>query len=110
MDDLRPELSSIQTNLFDVHCAVAGCHRGGAPESQLDLEAGNSYSSLVDVASVGLPGMIRVYPGRPDSSYLVRKLSGEGIVGERMPLGKQPLPDSLLETIQAWIRAGAPSE
>jgi hypothetical protein len=46
--------------------------------------------------------------GDPENSYLVHKLRGQRIVGERMPLGRTPLPDSLIEAVGAWISAGAP--
>ena len=108
--ELRPTLKSIQVNVFGVHCAVADCHTGAAPESQMNLKSGQAYENLVNVRSVGLRGMYRVRPGMSDSSYLVRKLTGEGIVGERMPLGRAPLPDSVIVLIRRWIDSGAPLE
>ena len=107
---LRPTLESIQANVFGVHCAVADCHTVAAPESQMNLESGRAYENLVNARSVGLRGMYRVRPGRSDSSYLIRKLTGEGIVGERMPLGRAPLPDSVIVLIRRWIDSGAPPE
>ncbi|NNE45914.1 MAG: hypothetical protein HKN37_04555 [Rhodothermales bacterium] len=78
------------------------------PESQLNLEPGQSYANLVNVRSVGLRSLFRVHPGRADSSYLVRKLTGDGIVGDRMPYTRTPLPDSVVNVIRAWIDSGAP--
>ena len=105
--ELSPTLSSIQQHVFDVHCAVSNCHRGAAPESQMNLESGRAYESLVNVRSVGLRDLFRVRPGQADSSYLIRKLTGEGIVGDQMPLAKAPLPDSVVHAIRTWIEQGA---
>lgn len=105
---LEPTYSSIQSNVFNVHCAVSNCHQGAMPESQLNLENEAAYASLVNVRSVGVSDLYRVRPGRPDSSYLVSKLTGEGIVGDRMPLAKEPLPDSAIAIIRKWIEHGAP--
>ncbi|MGA7306687.1 MAG: hypothetical protein WBW88_17555 [Rhodothermales bacterium] len=101
-------MESIQANVFDVHCAVTGCHVGPTPESGLILERGIAATSLIGVRSIGIPERLRVVPGRPDESYLLDKLRGERIVGERMPMGRAPLPDSLIEAIESWILAGAP--
>ena len=45
----------------------------------------------------------------PTQSYLVQKLEGTAAVGERMPLGGEPLPAATLAAIRSWIDAGAPS-
>ena len=52
--------------------------------------------------------LLRVKPGDPDGSYLIRKLEGGRIVGERMPLGSAPLPPETLAVIREWIARGAP--
>ena len=82
----------------------------GAAESHLNLEPGTAHASLVGQPSVGMAGVARVEPGQPEGSYLLRKLRGEAIVGERMPLAKPPLPDSLIRVIEEWIRRGAPGD
>jgi hypothetical protein len=76
----------------------------------MSLVEGHAYGNLVNVRSVGLRDMYRVRPGRSDSSYLVRKLTGEGIVGDRMPLSSAPLPDSIVATIRAWIDSGVQAQ
>ena len=104
---LQPTFHSIQARVFDVHCALSGCHVGSADESQLNLEEGRAYHNLVNVQSVGIPDIQRVNPHHPEESYLIRKLQGTKIVGERMPLGKSPLPDSVIQVIKEWIEKGA---
>lgn len=104
---LTPQFHSIQANLLNRHCAIPGCHVGSAPESQLNLEPGHAYRNLVNVASSGIGEILRVKPGSAAESYLINKLTGSGIVGERMPMGKPPLPDSLVQIVRQWINDGA---
>jgi len=65
----------------------------------------------VRVASTQVPGLFRVDPGRPDSSYLVLKLEGlagaVGGIGTQMPLGGQ-LTRAQIDSVRAWVAAGAP--
>ena len=52
--------------------------------------------------------MLRVAPGDAPASYMIRKLEGTpGILFNRMPLGRAPLPQNLIDGIKAWINAGA---
>jgi len=100
----------LQERVFDRHCATAGCHSGYFPESRLNLERGVSWKNLVGVRSVEDPGLLRVAPGNPDRSYLVRKLVGAGISGERMPNGRTPLSGGEIAAIRQWIERGAPDD
>ncbi len=94
--------------IFDEHC-VDGCHVDGV--STMPMEPENTYASMVDVASVGMPLMDRVEPGDPDLSYLMHKLWGTyqevGGMGAAMPIGEDPLPDEQVALIELWIRQGA---
>lgn len=92
--------------IFNANCAFAGCHAGANAQSGLRLEAGLSYRNLVNVASAVRPSVSRVKPGDPDNSVLVQKLDGAPGVGSRMPLGGS-LPNAEIQTIRAWISAGA---
>lgn len=106
-----PTFTSIQQNIFTPNCAVSGCHLGGGAASQLDLSAGNAYSNLVGVASVEVPTLLRVEPGDPDNSYLVRKIEGgPGITGLQMPRGRDPLSTDQIQAIRGWIGAGAQND
>lgn len=106
--ELEPTLASIQENIFDVSCALSGCHTGSNPPMGLDLTAGQSRSILVGVASREVPAFERVDPGNPDDSYLVMKIEGDArIVGVRMPLGRTPLSGEQIAVIREWILNGA---
>lgn len=114
--NLAPTLSSIQTNIFSVtdssgRLACTQCHSDqgrNATGPGLVLLEGRSYQQLVGVGSVGRPGATRVIPGDPDNSYLVRKLEGREINGERMPRGNGPfLSEGQMLVIRKWIQDGA---
>jgi len=103
--DIQPILSS--------NCALSGCHAGTAPQQGMNLSAGLAYANLVCVASAERPGMMRVRPLQPDSSYLVHKVQGTqssvGGLGAQMPLGLAPLSQQQISLIRAWISEGAKS-
>lgn len=104
---LEPTLKSIQENVFDVSCVRSSCHDAYTPESQLVLTRGRSHSELVNKQSFLMRSRIRVVPFRSHESYLIDKLIGTRIVGERMPVGQPRLPDSTIAVIRQWIDAGA---
>ena len=103
---LQPTLASIQQNVFTPVCT--NCHAGGAAPEGLRLDVGSSAAALIGVPS-NQASMLRVSPGDPDASYLVRKLEGSAAVGARMPLGGPYLDQATIDVIRAWILAGAPA-
>ena len=106
---VEPRLSVIQERVFNRYCAIPSCHSGYFAESKLSLAAGESRKSLVDVPSFQRPDLMRVAPGHPEASYLVKKLEGVEIVGEPMPNGRTPLPPELILAVREWIARGAPA-
>jgi len=102
-------LTQIQSEVFTPTCAVSGCHDGGGgvlPRS-MNLRAGNSHGSLVNVPSEQV-GFDRVEPGDPDASYLIDKLAGNQAPGTaRMPLGGPFLDQATVDMIRQWITEGA---
>jgi hypothetical protein len=99
------DFALLQSTIFTPICTA--CHAGGAAPLGLRLEAGVSYAMLVNVPSVEVPSLLRVAPGNPDASYLVHKIEGRAAVGERMPLGGPPLPQTSIDNVRQWISAGA---
>jgi hypothetical protein len=74
--------------ILDRSCAVAGCHSGPTPIEGMDLSAGKTFSSTVEVPSTEIPSVLRVNPGKPDDSYLLQKVEGTpGISGVQDPPG-----------------------
>jgi hypothetical protein len=104
--ELGPTLSSIQHYIFTPICTQ--CHTGAAAPLGLVLDSGLAQQSLVGVTSIGVPGLLLVNPGNPDSSYIVWKMEGRsGVQGGRMPLGMQPLSAEQITAIRGWIAGGA---
>ncbi len=102
--------SNIQTGIFNTSCAVSNCHLGSSAPFGLDLSEGKSYGNLVNVSSAEVPSLLRVNPNNAEDSYLIRKIEGaSGIVGQRMPLGRDPLSAEQINLIREWINNGAPN-
>lgn len=103
-----PTLSMIQAQIFDTTCATCHTDVGRNPAAGLNLKSGSAFANLVNVASSGLPGAVRVIPGNANGSYLVQKIEGApGIAGLRMPRNGTPLTDAQTKMIRDWIAAGA---
>ena len=100
-------LSTIQRKVFDQTCSLPSCHLGPGPDHELNLTEGKAHGDLVNVPSRQKPEFLLVSPGNPDDSYLLRKMTGEGIIGERMPTGLPALPEEQVAMIREWIRSGA---
>lgn len=79
------------------HCV--GCHDARQPEANLSMV---SLERLLRGGRGGAP----VVSGKGAESLLVKKLKGAGIDGQRMPLGKDPLPAETIAAIQTWIDQG----
>jgi hypothetical protein len=104
---LTADFQSIQDNIFTPICTK--CHIGASAPEGLQLDATHSYAALVGVASSEQPNVLRVAPGAPDNSYIIRKLQDTpGISGQQMPFGGPYLPQSTIDVIRQWITNGAP--
>ncbi len=86
-------------------CTASSCH-GSSQQEGLDLRAGSSYGSLVNVASAQ-SAAFRVIPGNANGSYLIVKVEGRQTVGTRMPQGGSNLDLIDLTNLKNWINAGA---
>jgi len=105
---LVPTLAQLQANIFGPRCS--GCHTGGGgalPGSMNLSSAAATFAALVNVTSVEEPTQKRVLPNTPNNSYLITKLSGTQTVGSRMPLGGPFLSQTEIDSVRAWIQAGA---
>ena len=98
---LKPGEVSFAADVAPVLVAqCVGCHDAMQPEANLSmvtlerlLRGGRGGSALVS--------------GKGAESLLIKKIKGAGIEGQRMPLGKPPLADEVIATIQKWIDQGA---
>ncbi len=91
--------------IFSNNCTGAGCHSGTTPQMGLKLTEDAYYQTSVNRPSVEKPDLLRIHPGKPDSSYLVMKIMGaENITGLQMPFGKDALTEEEIATIVEWIK------
>ncbi len=91
-------------SLFERSCTQVGCHAAPVPQLGLDLTEAQFYAGLVNEPSRGKPGEIRVVPGSPADSYLMKKLRGAPeIDGVQMPLAGSKLTASELGLVEQWI-------
>lgn len=127
---MKAQLPSVQEvyQVFQAKCI--SCHDHASPEGGLDLEGSGAtaYLRAVNVAqnltnvnpsnAYALDkGLKRVYPGRPDRSFLFRKINGgfeptiaalhqdEGAAMPNYP--GTPLTDAEKEIVRQWILYGA---
>ncbi|MEP6883705.1 MAG: TIGR03118 family protein [Gammaproteobacteria bacterium] len=106
-------LTQLQTQIFTPICS--GCHSGvgtALPGVQ-NLTAGHTFASIVNVASIEQPTLLRIKPNDADNSYLVKKILGAaGIMGSRMPLGcgstaNPCLDQATIDMVKTWVNQGA---
>jgi hypothetical protein len=57
--------------IFDRNCALSGCHATDSASGGMILDAGMSYSNLVNVGSSEVGPDKRVVPGSSSTSYLI---------------------------------------
>lgn len=88
-------------------CTASQCHGGIPARANLRLSADSSYMQLVGVPAFLEPEFTRVVAGSSTDSYLVIKLEGRQVEGDRMPRGGQPLDTIDLGNIRNWINRGA---
>ena len=107
---IQATLQSIQDNVFTPICS-SGCHTGPPGPSLpagMDLSSAMASAlSLVDIPSLEQPGILRVASGDAANSYLIQKVEGTALSGERMPLGGPFLDQATIDTIRTWIDQGA---
>ncbi|QXD16766.1 hypothetical protein GQ464_007460 [Rhodocaloribacter litoris] len=93
-------------DLFARSCAQAGCHAAPIPQQDMDLSRDRFYASLVGVPSREQPEVLRVKPGDPENSYLIRKVKGDpSITGVQMPLTGDKLTAEEVALLEAWVRS-----
>ena len=108
---IEPMLKSIEDSLFLTTCTTSMCHNTTSKSARLDLSRDRSYNDLVGVPSLLDSTILRVHPGKPDSSYLIWKLEGHpDMKGRLMPIcasGVQCLDTRVIEVMREWISEGA---
>ena len=101
-------LAQLQSTIFTPICSA--CHTGSGaslPGSMNLTTQSNTFAALVNVTSLEVSSAKRVNPGDPSTSYIINKLEGTQTSGSRMPLGGPFLDQATIDTVKAWISAGA---
>ena len=97
------------------NCATSGCHDPMTQEHGMDL----STAASIHAGWVNQRGpdhcqnkaLVRVAPGNPNGSYVMTKITATtkacDLWDPMPPPPKAPLATAQIETIRAWIQAGA---
>ncbi|MEK6610582.1 MAG: hypothetical protein AABZ35_06655 [Gemmatimonadota bacterium] len=108
-----PSFSADIQPILTQSCATSGaCHSGATSQLGLNLDAGQAFGNLVNVAAVLDPSLRRVNPSKPDSSFLIFMMEGNAAKrsgGRQMPLSGTALPTEVIQTMKNWITNGAPN-
>jgi len=101
--------SSLYNDVLLARCS--SCHKPGAKDTTLSFaDASLTYSTLLGISGSGpseTSEMPYVTKNDPERSFLFLKISGDPKAGKRMPLGGDPLPDSVIDGVRTWIEQGA---
>jgi hypothetical protein len=84
------------------------------------LDQGKAYAALVGVKAMGTnttaggtncadTNLLRVTPGDPEGSLLIKKLEGNPPCGMAMPVGGMLKPEQIM-LIRTWIQNGASND
>jgi hypothetical protein len=107
--------ATLTRTIFTPSCATTSCH-GAARAGGLGLTPDVAYTDLVGHPPANeaarAAGLLRVAPGDPEHSFLLRKLDGALAPeeGERMPRVGTSLPLHSIDLVRRWIVAGAPAD
>jgi len=106
-------LTQLQNQIFTPICSTCHTGVGSALPGVQNLTAGNTYSNIVNVASIEQPALDRIKPNDVTNSYLIQKIEGAaGITGSRMPQGcgsaQNPcLDQATIDLVKTWVSQGA---
>ncbi len=115
-DDRPPTWSFVSTAILQPNCATANCHSAIAQRASVDLSTRSSgYSSLVGRHFVITRASVAVDGGAPlvtddqrvERSQVINLMHAQGNL--RMP-PDMPLPETDIQLVASWIRAGAEND
>ncbi|HVZ40165.1 MAG TPA: hypothetical protein VHI13_12880 [Candidatus Kapabacteria bacterium] len=112
---VEPKFSSIQANIFNLNCTTSSCHGATGNRGGMILEGAVAYNNLVGVVpendSAKARHLLRVFPGKPDSSFIIYKLTGpRSGEGDPMPKTGSSLDPQQIDAIRTWIANGAKND
>lgn len=110
---MDPTFKNVYLNVLVTACP--SCHMMGGVIGSPDLTSmETAYTSMIDKDATAMqPGQCMgkgklIVPGDCEKSLLYNKLSqATPVCGRRMPLSSMTTPQSSLDLLCAWIKAGA---
>ena len=106
-DDRPATWSYVSTAILQPNCATANCHSALAQRASVDLSTrAAGYHSLVDRHFVITPAAVPSLTDdqRVERSQVINLMHAQGNL--RMP-PDMPLPETDIQLVASWIRAGA---
>lgn len=116
---LSDKFADIQKQTLDKSCGYSPCHAGQPKaEAFLWLDHDSAYNQLlfnhkIQDNQVAKEFRSLVVPFKPDSSYLIFKLTlpaQSNLYGDPMPSRRSKLPQNQIDAIISWIKRGAPND
>jgi len=108
-DNSLATFSTIQKEVFDVSCALSGCHSGAGAAAGMDLSSGLAFNNLVNVPSTSNTNFVRIQPGNSANSFIIKRLRNIGeSSGIMPPSGK--LSENTIQLVETWINNGAKND
>ncbi len=109
-DDRPATWSYVSTAILQPNCATANCHSALAQRASVDLSTrAAGYHSLVDrnfvITPAALPSLTD--DQRVERSQVINLMHAQGNL--RMP-PDMPLPETDIQLVASWIRAGAKND
>jgi len=109
-DSVDPaSIQGLHKNIFSARCSNPTCHDGSFEPDFRTIES--TYNSLVYQSVIKNDTMgsfkFRVVPYKPESSWLIERLTTEDPVLGRMPIYSTPLEEPEMKNIRDWINNGA---
>jgi hypothetical protein len=86
------------------------CHYEGSGNPGMNLNEPFGPNGLVNVPTTYRGSSVRVVPGDPEASFLIRKVratEADPVIGAPMPYSYEPLTPRQIETVRLWIAEGA---
>jgi hypothetical protein len=103
-----PTFKAIYSEIFaEKGCTMDFCH-GGSGLKIADKATARMNLLSGTATGMGCSGMPFIVPGKPDDSYLYKKLQPNPMCGRQMPDGLAPLSTEAMTQLRTWIEMGAP--
>jgi len=102
--------ADLQRQILVPRCGSSGCHNEATAAGNLILEGDDAYRTLTedpcDNEEAEAAGLLRVFPGEPQESFVYLKMTEPDGMGDVMPPWGSLMPSEVTE-VARWIEDGA---